>query len=126
MCHYRIRIIRVYVFFSIPDVVNEEEHDAFNDVFADDEIKLKHDDYRSKSNMLREKHRELRDTYDHLERAAAAGPKNEEFVEPKVQGLWVAAIENNFSGDQLAALKVCVCNSVETNQPYSTQTYILQ
>lgn len=86
-------------------MVDQEEHHLFNDVLSDEEIKLKHEDFQGKANQLREKHRELREGYDHLERAAAAGPNNEEFIEPKVQGLWRSAIENNFSGDQLAVLK---------------------
>lgn len=86
--------------------MDQEEHHLFNEVLSDDEVKQKHDDFQSKSNMLREKHRDLRETYDHLERNTATGPRNVEFVEPKVQGLWQSAIDNNFSGDQLAALKV--------------------
>lgn len=103
---------------QLPDVVNEEEHQLFNEILSDDEAKEKHQDFQGKANLLREKHRELRDGYDHLERSAATGPKNEEFVEPKVQGLWQAAIENNFSGDQLAALKVRI-------DPFSWQCFSL-
>lgn len=77
----------------------------FNDVLSDEEVKQKHEDFQSQANLLREKHSDLREGYDRLERAAASGPTNEEFIEPKVQGLWKSAIENNFSGDQLAVLK---------------------
>lgn len=77
----------------------------FNDVLSDEEVKQKHEDFQGQANLLREKHSDLREGYDRLERAAASGPTNEEFIEPKVQGLWKSAIENNFSGDQLAVLK---------------------
>lgn len=54
----------------------------------------------------REKHLELRDGYDHLERLTAQGPDHKEFVEPKVQGLWRIAQQAKFSPDELTSLKV--------------------
>lgn len=54
----------------------------------------------------REKHRDIRDGYDRLHRLSAKGPKNNEFVEPKVQGLWKLATETNFTTDELESLKV--------------------
>lgn len=35
-----------------------------------------------------------------------SGPKNKEFIEPKVQGLWRMAAAANFTVDELASLKV--------------------
>lgn len=54
----------------------------------------------------REKHRDIRDGYDRLHRLSAKGPKSNEFVEPKVQGLWKLATETNFTTDELESLKV--------------------
>ena len=34
------------------------------------------------------------------------GPNSQDFVEPKVQGLWKAALNNNFSTEELSSLKV--------------------
>lgn len=55
---------------------------------------------------FRNHHRDLKDSYDRLNRIASKGPKNQDFVEPKVQGLWRIAVESNFSADELASLKV--------------------
>lgn len=35
-----------------------------------------------------------------------SGPNNQEFVEPKVQGLWKLATKANFSSDELESIKV--------------------
>ncbi|KAG8331263.1 low density lipoprotein receptor- protein associated protein 1 [Homalodisca vitripennis] len=56
--------------------------------------------------MYRDKHREIRDGYDRLHRLSVKGPKSNEFVEPKVQGLWKLATETNFTSDELESLKV--------------------
>lgn len=63
-------------------------------------------DHRHKANMLRERHRDIRDGYDRLHRIAAKGPNSKEFVEPKVQGLWQMALNGNFSADELESLRV--------------------
>lgn len=63
-------------------------------------------DFRDKTNQLREKHRDLRDGYDRLNRLAAKGPNSKEFVEPKVQGLWKIALETDFTTDELESLRV--------------------
>nr|XP_034828668.1 alpha-2-macroglobulin receptor-associated protein isoform X1 [Maniola hyperantus]XP_034828669.1 alpha-2-macroglobulin receptor-associated protein isoform X2 [Maniola hyperantus] len=89
------------------NAVNDEELDKFN------EINLEKDngenlgkDYLDKANLVREKHRSLRDGYDRLQRIAAKGPTNKEFIEPKVQGLWKMAAAANFTVDELESLKV--------------------
>uniref|UniRef100_A0A336KK32 CSON011271 protein n=2 Tax=Culicoides sonorensis TaxID=179676 RepID=A0A336KK32_CULSO len=97
-----------------PDnMLNEEEHDTFNEINLNvdtNEIekipKSKHQDHTHKVNQLREKHREIKDGYDRLERTASKGPKSEEFVEPKIQGLWRVALASNFTSDELASLKI--------------------
>ncbi|PNF21763.1 hypothetical protein B7P43_G09876 [Cryptotermes secundus] len=63
-------------------------------------------DYRHKANLLRDKHRDIRDGYDRLHRLAAKGPKSKEFIEPKVQGLWQLAVESDFSPSELESLRV--------------------
>lgn len=60
----------------------------------------------NEANLLREKHRHIRDNFDRLERMSARGPNNQEFIEPKVQGLWRIATKSNFTTDELASLKV--------------------
>lgn len=55
---------------------------------------------------FRTHHRDLKDSYDRLNRIASKGPKSQDFVEPKVQGLWKIALASNFSADELASLKV--------------------
>lgn len=58
------------------------------------------------ANLLRDKHRDLRDNFDRLERIAARAPNSEDFIEPKVQSLWRVASAGNFSVDELASLRV--------------------
>ncbi|KAG5317490.1 AMRP protein, partial [Pseudoatta argentina] len=58
-----------------------------------------------KADLLREKHLELRNGIDRLDRLTAKGPNYKEFIEPKVQGLWKTALEAKFSPEELASLK---------------------
>lgn len=98
------------------NAVNEEELDEFNEIAVsnDDESKdivqeqkrSKHDKYISKANQVRDKHREIRDNIDRLERIVSKGSNSSDFIEPKVQGLWRIAQESNFTADQLASIKV--------------------
>ncbi|XP_054003562.1 alpha-2-macroglobulin receptor-associated protein [Hylaeus anthracinus] len=62
-------------------------------------------DYLGKATLLREKHLELRNGYDRLDRLTATGPNHKEFVEPKVQGLWRIVLEGSFSPEERASLK---------------------
>lgn len=97
------------------DAVNEDELDEFNEIaLSDDESndivqeqkRNKHDEYKAKANQVRDKHREIRDNIDRLERVVARGSNNSDFIEPKVQGLWRIAQESNFTAEQLASIKV--------------------
>jgi len=56
--------------------------------------------------LFREKHLELRNAFDRLDRLTAKGPNHKEFIEPKVQGLWKLALEAKFSPEELSSLKV--------------------
>lgn len=56
------------------------------------------------TNTIREKHRELKEGYDRLNKVAATGPDSKEFVEPKVAGLWKLAIRGDFTQEELESL----------------------
>ncbi|XP_023944366.2 alpha-2-macroglobulin receptor-associated protein isoform X1 [Bicyclus anynana] len=86
------------------NTVNEEELVKFNEIHQDETDVDK--DFLSSANLVREKHRDLRDGYDRLQRISARGPANKEFIEPKVQGLWKMAAASNFTVDELESLKV--------------------
>lgn len=55
---------------------------------------------------MRDKHREIRDNLDRLERVVGKATNSSDFIEPKVQGLWRIALESNFTAEQLASIKV--------------------
>ncbi|KYN05281.1 PREDICTED: alpha-2-macroglobulin receptor-associated protein [Cyphomyrmex costatus] len=61
--------------------------------------------HMEKANLLREKHLDLRNGFDRLDRLTAKGPNHKEFIEPKVQGLWKIALEAKFSPEELSSLK---------------------
>lgn len=90
--------------------VNEDEHDVFNEIGKAEEDDLSehqvHNDIHQGAQLLREKHRDLKDSIDRLERITAKGPNSQEFVEPKVQGLWRIAVASNFTADELNSLKI--------------------
>ncbi|XP_037026290.1 alpha-2-macroglobulin receptor-associated protein [Bradysia coprophila] len=94
------------------NAVNEDELDKFNEIMAEEtnevEIKpnVKNNNYLDSANLLRSKHQDIRDNFDRLERVAVKGPNSQEFIEPKVQGLWRMASTSNFTVDELASLKV--------------------
>lgn len=92
------------------NAVNDDEHDRYNEVDRAEDDQPRGADkqhaYLHKSNQLREKHREIRDNFDRLDRIASKGPKSQDFVEPKVQGLWRVALASSFNADELASLKV--------------------
>lgn len=96
------------------NAVNEDEHEAFNEINAaaeeDEENHLPehrvHNDIHRGAQLLREKHRDLKDSIDRLERIAAKGPNNPDFVEPKVQGLWRIAVASNFTDEELQSMKI--------------------
>lgn len=50
--------------------------------------------------------RDIKDSFDRLHRLSLTGPNSEEFVEPKVQEIWIKAQETNFSKDELVFLHV--------------------
>ncbi|KAK9505386.1 hypothetical protein O3M35_009458 [Rhynocoris fuscipes] len=83
----------------------DEKLDRFNEINQLEEDDKVTKDYLAKVNQLRDKHREIRDDYDRLYRMSMSGPNNQEFVEPKVQGLWKLAVAANFTPDELESIK---------------------
>lgn len=83
-----------------------DPNEAAKDMYHDQKREDKHQQYVAKANEVREKHRELRDNADRLERITARGSHSSDFVEPKVQGLWRLAQAGNFTTDELASIKI--------------------
>ncbi|XP_063995442.1 alpha-2-macroglobulin receptor-associated protein [Diachasmimorpha longicaudata] len=87
----------------------DEEHETWNEIDHKEEesnaVPLKNADYIAKANLLREKHMEIKSGYDNLHRLTAQGKNHQEFVEPKVEGLWRIAKQAQFTRDERASLK---------------------
>ncbi|XP_015111684.1 alpha-2-macroglobulin receptor-associated protein [Diachasma alloeum] len=87
----------------------DEEHESWNEIDHKEEesnsVYPKKVDYIATANLLREKHIEIKSGYDNLDRLTAQGKNHQEFVEPKVQGLWRIAKKAQFTKDELASLK---------------------
>ncbi|XP_013188175.2 alpha-2-macroglobulin receptor-associated protein [Amyelois transitella] len=88
------------------NAINEEEMEKYNEISGNLQTNEIKNDFTDKTNMIRDKHRGLRDGFDRLQRITARGPNNKEFIEPKVQGLWRMATAANFTVDELESLKV--------------------
>ncbi|CAO1422532.1 unnamed protein product [Diamesa tonsa] len=98
------------------NAVNEDEIDTFNEISLNEDTNDlyeqqkrqsdKHSEYLDQANLVREKHREIRDNIDRLERKTSKGANSTDFIEPKVQGLWRVAMASNFTANELASLKV--------------------
>lgn len=93
------------LFHSRVDAIDQDEHDLFNEVIAEEELLDGRQEYLDNANNLREKHRELKETYNNLKERVVEARTRRQFVEPKVQRLWTVAQESNFSDQELAALK---------------------
>lgn len=98
---------------SHKNALDEDEHDIYNEIRTkeqEEEDDLTehqvHNDVHLGAQLLREKHRDIKDSIDRLERMAAKGPNSTEFVEPKVQGLWRIVVASNFSDDELQSMKI--------------------
>lgn len=61
------------MYHYLSDAMDNEEIDTFNIIADDRDDNNINKDYLHKANLLREKHRELRDGYDKLYRLAAKG-----------------------------------------------------
>ncbi|KAG8037709.1 hypothetical protein G9C98_005920 [Cotesia typhae] len=89
----------------------EEDHPSWNEIDEKEEFDEDSNaiptkkDYVSKANLLREKHHQIKSGYDQLDKKTAEGPDHQEFVEPKVQGLWRIAKAAQFTKNELESLK---------------------
>ncbi|KAF5289500.1 hypothetical protein FQA39_LY15055 [Lamprigera yunnana] len=81
----------------------DEKLERFNSINKEETIE---NDYLEKANLLREKHKDLRDGFDRLHRLSSRGPNSKEFVEPKVEGLWKIALDTDFSPEELESLRI--------------------
>lgn len=104
--------MRVYfVNYIFADAINEDELENFNMIHSDPndneiytpEMSLKK--YENNINLVREHHRGIKDHYDRLERLVSSGPHSQDFIEPKVQGLWRVAQASNFTDKELSSIK---------------------
>lgn len=89
--------MRGYVLDSI-----DEKLERYNTLYPEGTANK---DYIDKVNLLREKHHEIRDGLDRLDRLAAKGPNSKEFIEPRVEGLWKIALDSNFSSEEILSLR---------------------
>lgn len=104
-------MLAAFLISGSANTVNEDELDLFNEVVPDEEVKDTHKTYEENANNLKETHRDLKETYDALEAKTSKGKNRREFVEPKVLNLWNAAIESNFTAQELNSLKVILKKS---------------
>lgn len=94
-----------------PDAINTEDLDTYNLISNDaneNEIKSHEQTVQKFSNdmnKLRDHHVGIKDHYDRLERLVSSGPHSQDFIEPKVQGLWRVAQASNFTDKELASIK---------------------
>ncbi|XP_050536371.1 alpha-2-macroglobulin receptor-associated protein [Daktulosphaira vitifoliae] len=96
-------------------LINEVEH-MQNDIpialsqrgIKDDHNSLHDTDDVSKFNIkqreLENRIRDIKDSFDRLHRLSLTGPNSNEFVEPKVQEIWLKAQKSNFDKDELELL----------------------
>lgn len=93
------------------NAINTEDLDNYNLISNDaneNEIKTHEQNvkkFENDLNTLRGHHVGIKDHYDRLERLVSSGPHSQDFIEPKVQGLWRVAQANNFTDKELTSIK---------------------
>ncbi|XP_017057389.1 alpha-2-macroglobulin receptor-associated protein [Drosophila ficusphila] len=93
------------------NAINTEDLDTYNLISNDaneNEIKTHAQNVKSFENdlnTLRSHHVGIKDHYDRLERLVSSGPHSQDFIEPKVQGLWRVAQSSNFTDKELESIK---------------------
>lgn len=93
------------------DAINTEDLDTYNLISNDpneNEIATHEQNvkkFQNDLNSLRGHHVGIKDHYDRLERLVSSGPHSQDFIEPKVQGLWRVAQSSNFTDKELASIK---------------------
>ncbi|XP_055906877.1 alpha-2-macroglobulin receptor-associated protein-like [Eupeodes corollae] len=88
----------------------DEEMDILNTIPGDNDNEIRTpametNVFHNNINQLRDSHRGIKDHYDRLERMVSSGPHSQDFIEPKVQGLWRVAMSSNFSEKELDSIK---------------------
>ncbi|KAH8236495.1 hypothetical protein KR026_003696 [Drosophila bipectinata] len=93
------------------NAINTEDLDNYNLISNDpneNEIKTHAQNvkkFENDLNALRGHHTGIKDHYERLERLVSSGPHSQDFIEPKVQGLWRVAQSSNFTEKELASIK---------------------
>ncbi|XP_034115943.1 alpha-2-macroglobulin receptor-associated protein [Drosophila albomicans] len=93
------------------NAINTEDLDNYNLISNDpneNEINSHQQNvqkFQNDLNSLRGHHTGIKDHYDRLERLVSSGPHSQDFIEPKVQGLWRVAQASNFTDKELASIK---------------------
>ncbi|KAH8331168.1 hypothetical protein KR067_012382 [Drosophila pandora] len=93
------------------NAINTEDLDNYNLISNDpneNEIKTHAQNvkkFENDLNALRGHHTGIKDHYDRLERLVSSGPHSQDFIEPKVQGLWRVAQASNFTEKELNSIK---------------------
>ncbi|EDV49703.1 alpha-2-macroglobulin receptor-associated protein [Drosophila erecta] len=93
------------------NAINTEDLDTYNLISNDvneNDIKTHAENVKSFENdlnTLRGHHTGIKDHYDRLERLVSSGPHSQDFIEPKVQGLWRVAQASNFTVKELESIK---------------------
>ncbi|XP_039490955.1 alpha-2-macroglobulin receptor-associated protein [Drosophila santomea] len=93
------------------NAINTEDLDTYNLISNDvneNDIKTHAQNVKSFENdlnTLRGHHTGIKDHYDRLERLVSSGPHSQDFIEPKVQGLWRVAQASNFTVKELESIK---------------------
>lgn len=106
---FRSMLFMLHCLFA--DAINTEDLDTYNLISNDaneNEIKTHEQTVQKFSNdmnKLRDHHVGIKDHYDRLERLVSSGPHSQDFIEPKVQGLWRVAQASNFTDKELGSIK---------------------
>ncbi|XP_016665107.2 uncharacterized protein LOC103311835 [Acyrthosiphon pisum] len=99
-------------FYSLTNEIEHMQNDipiAISKKGLKDDLNSLHEsqdftDFSHKQRILQNQVRDIKDSFDRLHRLSLTGPNSEEFVEPKVQEIWIKAQETNFSKDELELL----------------------
>ncbi|KAK7066466.1 Low-density lipoprotein particle receptor binding [Halocaridina rubra] len=106
--HHQDKVDEYYELLNSASVdMTKEQNDLDNDIkkidlFQELESSDKHT--QDPTNTIREKHRELKDSYNRLHKVSSTGPDSKEFIEPKVAGLWKLAVRGDFTQEELESL----------------------
>ncbi|XP_068215445.1 alpha-2-macroglobulin receptor-associated protein [Palaemon carinicauda] len=103
--HHQEKVDEYYSLVSKAKI--QEQNDLDNDIRKIDlfqELEASDKYSQDPTNTIREKHREIKDSYHRLHKVTSTGPDSKEFIEPKVSGLWKLAIRGDFTAEELESL----------------------